>query len=108
MSFKGLGWAKVISPGINFINMLMRGFFMRKTKKLLVIKNEFHHTFCTKILLVCHFQGALSCPGCHSQVPISYAQKASKKPGLKMLMKSNPEGKVTNSTGATQPKKVKK
>ncbi len=32
-------------PGVNFINMFMRNFFVRKTKKLLVFENELHHAF---------------------------------------------------------------
>ncbi len=33
------------TSGVNFINMFTRGFFVWKTKKLLVFENEFHHAF---------------------------------------------------------------
>jgi hypothetical protein len=52
---------------------------MRKTQKLLILGNKFHHAFCMKIDWLCHLQVVLSCAGCHSQVAISCAQKALKK-----------------------------
>jgi hypothetical protein len=79
-------------PGINFIRMIMHGFFARKTKKLLIFSNEFHHDFLYE-----------NCAGCvicksHLAVPVAIRKsqlalhnKALKKPCIKMLMKLTPD-----------------
>jgi hypothetical protein len=46
---------KKTTPGINFINMFVLGFFMRKTKKLLVFEKNFTMLLGMKIVLAVPF-----------------------------------------------------
>ncbi len=86
-------------PGVNFINVFMRGFFAQKTKKLLVFENKFHHAFSYK-----------NCAGCviHKllltvlvairKLQLAMRKKSFKKPCIKMLMKLTPVKSLTQVT----------
>jgi hypothetical protein len=77
--------------GINFINLFMHGFFMRKAKNCLFFENNFHRAFSYK-----------NCPGCavHKlrlavlvaicKLQSAVHKKALKKQHIKKLMKSTP------------------
>ena len=71
--------------------MFTRGFFTRKTKKLLVLGNDFHHAFL--------YENCAGCAICKLHLAVLVAirksqlvvhKKALKLPRVKMLMKSIP------------------
>ncbi len=79
-------------PGVNFINMFMRNFFVRKTKKLLAFKNEFPHAFPYENsagCAICKLHLAMQVATCKSQLALR--KKALKKPHVKMLVNSTTE-----------------
>jgi hypothetical protein len=75
--------------------MFTRGFFMRKTKKLLVFENEFDHAFSYKNCAGCAIHKlhlAVLIAICNPQ--LAMRKKASKKLHRKMLMKLTPGGSM--------------
>jgi hypothetical protein len=68
--------------------MFMLGFFMRKTKKLLVFKNKFHHAFSFKNCAGCAIRKShLAVLVATRTLQLDVRKKALKKLCIKMLMK---------------------
>jgi hypothetical protein len=83
----------LLSPCINFIKNVYAHFFARKTKKLLVFKNKFHHTFSYKNCAGCAIRKAhLGVLVAIRKSQLAVLKKALKKLRVKMLMKLTPGG----------------
>jgi hypothetical protein len=87
----------MLLPGIIFINMFTRSFFTRKTKKLLVFENEFHHAFLYKNCAGRAIRNShLAVPVAIRKSQIAVRKKASKNPHIKLLMKLTPDHNLIN------------
>jgi hypothetical protein len=80
-----------LHTGINFINMFMNGFFVRKTKKLPVFENEFYRAFLYKNCVGCAIHKphlAILVTICKLQLAVR--KKASKKARCKHVDEIDP------------------
>ena len=80
-----------MKSGINFINMFMRSSFMWETKKLPVFENKFQHAFLYEHCAACAIcKLHLAVLVAIHKMQLAVRKIASKKPHVKMLMKSTP------------------
>jgi hypothetical protein len=81
----------LFQPAFNVINMFTCAFFVRKTKKLLVLENKFHHAFSYENCDCCAIHKLyLAVLVAIRKSQLAVHKKALKLPRVKMLMKSTP------------------